>query len=229
MAANTCKTCHFASDESNSPIDTDPAHQFNEPGGLCLSSAGDQLLVADTNNHRIVAIDLHSMVARPWKLDFNAEEVTDGPRPAGLIIQSHRSIIPFAGTARVNVQLTFAPDADFKFTAGAPQKWSVRFSRPSLWIGRDQPSSGNVDPTTGSVTIDIFQDAEQTDGGLMPKATFSFQLNLCSSSVCFQRSFAIEFNVIPGLLVGDEQSGKFGVRAVLQKDPSNVGLVYDIA
>lgn len=34
--------------------------QFDEPGGLCVSPDGQQLYVADTNNHAILVIDLKS-------------------------------------------------------------------------------------------------------------------------------------------------------------------------
>ncbi|MDJ0808053.1 MAG: thiol-disulfide isomerase, partial [Gammaproteobacteria bacterium] len=39
---------------------------LNEPGGLAL--AGERMLIADTNNHRIVSYDLRSGEASEWKL-----------------------------------------------------------------------------------------------------------------------------------------------------------------
>jgi sugar lactone lactonase YvrE len=40
--------------------------QLNEPGGLAVLK--DRILVADTNNHRILALDLEAGVVREWTL-----------------------------------------------------------------------------------------------------------------------------------------------------------------
>ena len=42
----------------------------NEPGGMCLSSNGSVLYVADTNNHKIQAIDLDTYLGREVNLIF---------------------------------------------------------------------------------------------------------------------------------------------------------------
>ena len=46
---------------------TEPAARFNEPSGL--SVAGDTLYIADTNNHRVCAVDISSGTVRVLSLD----------------------------------------------------------------------------------------------------------------------------------------------------------------
>lgn len=78
-ATGQCSTCTFIDGAVDS--DDDEAAVFQEPGGLCVSPDGRQLYVADTNNHRIVRIDLESGVSDTWRLQFDAvtsgSEVTD--------------------------------------------------------------------------------------------------------------------------------------------------------
>ncbi|MBL3601784.1 MAG: hypothetical protein JMN25_18290 [gamma proteobacterium endosymbiont of Lamellibrachia anaximandri] len=44
--------------------------KLNEPGGL--ARLGGNLLIADTNNHRIITFDIDSGQASEWKLTLNA-------------------------------------------------------------------------------------------------------------------------------------------------------------
>lgn len=215
------------SDDSIQNSDIEPAHHFNEPGGLCVSPNGDQLLVADTNNHRIVAIDLQTMKARPWKLDFNADEVPDGSHPTNApLIKSNRAIHVNSGIAQLDVQLTFAQEADIKFTPDAPQKWNLTFSTPS--ITSSSATSGTVDTSNGAVQLNMALDGIVENQS--QSAIVSFRLNLCSSSVCFQRTFAIEIPVVAASSEdGDAVDGGSPnrIRAILQEDSASVGLVYD--
>lgn len=229
VSNNTCHTCKIISDNPTNDS-AEPAHNLNEPGGLCLSPTGDQLLVADTNNHRIVSIDLRTMKARPWKLDFNADTLPGEVLEANAlpIIKSNRAVQVTDGVARLDLQLAFAQEADIKFTAEAPQKWTVTFSTPALTA--HSATSGHVDPSSGTVQLNLAHDGSSDQ---QQSATVSFQLNLCSSSVCFQRRFAIEIPVVAQTAnVNDAVDGGVDghpnrIRAVLQKDSSIVKLFYD--
>lgn len=229
---NTCRTCNITSDAS-SAADPEPAHLFNEPGGLCVSPPGDQLFVADTNNHRIVVVDLRTMIARPWQLDFNAEQQRlpkDQRTIKSPVIKSNRAIrLSGNGVARLDLQITFAAEADIKFTADASQKWAVAFATPAL--SAQSATSGKVDPSSGAIHVNLALDASAVEREQPQSATVSFRLNLCSSSVCFQRKFAIEIPVVVATTDVEEDAvdgdNPNRIRAVLQKDSAIVGLVYD--
>lgn len=170
------------------------------------------------------------MLARPWKLDFNAEESSETNDTPAQVVKSNRAVQLTGGSARLDVQLTFAQEADIKFTADAPQKWTVAFSSPAL-TAQSGTTTGLVDPTSGTVQLNLALDGSAADDNRAQQqqsATISFRLNLCSSSVCFQRSFAIEIPVV-GMGAGDVVDGDspHRIRAVLQKDSPIVGLVYD--
>lgn len=193
-----------------------------------MSPNGDQLLVADTNNHRIVSIDLPTMIATHWNIDFNADQMSEGIEPTALVIKSNRSVQLNGGNARLDVHLDFAKEADIKFTESAPQKWFLSFSSSELTS--QSTTSGKLDPSSGTVQLNLSLDglADQ-----QPKsAIISFRLNLCSSSVCFQRQFSIEIPLVVNTTNGaDAVDGDAGqrnrIRAVLQTDTSIVSLVYD--
>lgn len=57
VKAKTCAT--LAGTGSVGLVDGTFEHaQFSEPGGICLRPQGDQLIVADTNNHSIRVLHL---------------------------------------------------------------------------------------------------------------------------------------------------------------------------
>lgn len=61
--SNDISTLQIKSQENTNLI-------LNEPAGLCLDASGRNLLVADTNNHSIHTIDLVTLIAQPFGLDF---------------------------------------------------------------------------------------------------------------------------------------------------------------
>lgn len=233
VATNVCTTCPIESDAEHASVDTEPAHRFNEPGGLCVSPSGDRLLVADTNNHRIVEIDLGTMLAQQWRVSFDKNDVvTDRGRSSsfvGPVIKSDLAIRLENGGGRLTVQLAFPAESDIKFTADAPQKWTAAFS--SLAAKTTGASTGLIDPTNGVVAMNIeLVDRDEVEPQF---ATILFRLNLCSSSVCFPRSFAIEFPVHIGHGGGDgdavdgAQNNGTNVRAILRPNSNAVDLVYE--
>lgn len=55
---------------------------LNEPGGLAL--LGDSLLIADTNNHRIMTYDLKRKTLTEWKLHMPGDFDSSSPLPPSM-------------------------------------------------------------------------------------------------------------------------------------------------
>ncbi|MEE9296544.1 MAG: thioredoxin-like domain-containing protein [Phycisphaerae bacterium] len=92
---------------------------FYEPGGLDV--AGDTLFVADTNNHRVVCVDLKT---HEW-----AELKISGLSPVSEVSEGSREVIKVAGATvarrgHIPVQLEVSLPKGAHVNAGAP--WSVR-------------------------------------------------------------------------------------------------------
>lgn len=100
---------------------------FNEPTGLCLDADGNNILVADTNNHKIYIIDLLTLQAKPFCLDFSQVKERESNEPQHSFI--HREIFHKTlslhcremNTIIFNILLLLP----LKFTEDAPQKWII--------------------------------------------------------------------------------------------------------
>lgn len=202
-ASNNCETCNVVEESKNVMV-------FSEPGGLCLNPTGDYLYVANTNNHSIELIDLKTMIAKPWKIDFNANSV---PKPNAdeqiIKIAKDLKLKPRGGDIKLDV--SFNLSSGICFTSGAPQKWTIKplDERWSIKNGNgttkfepNQPLSFEFKVTSGS-------QSESDD------IIVSFQLNLCAADVCFSKRFALQ---IPVMFDGDD-----GVELV------NENLVIDVS
>jgi hypothetical protein len=89
LAAKTCRTLLGDGLPGN---DDDPP-RFQEPAGLCV--AGDQLFVADTNNHCIRIVDLNSNEVTTLKLEgVQPPREFSAPRDSRSGRQSQAGIAP---------------------------------------------------------------------------------------------------------------------------------------
>ena len=81
---------------------------FNEPSGL--SVAGNTLFVADTNNHRICAVDVASKVMRVLKLDgLQPPQIAtqhSGLRLSADAVTAEEFVVPPAGKVSVRIRLS---------------------------------------------------------------------------------------------------------------------------
>lgn len=127
---------------------TDPA-RFYEPSSLCFSDTGRYLLVSDTNNHRIIRIDMKTLEAEPFPLNFGKLKdnssssnttVLDGGGGGGGQKKSSSSLmakdyhrgscnlfksLQLSRCKQLTIQLDVLLADNLRFTEDAPQKWSL--------------------------------------------------------------------------------------------------------
>jgi thiol-disulfide isomerase/thioredoxin len=98
--------------------------RFNEPGGLSIS--GTSLYIADTNNHRIVVMDLNTKKAREFEVSGLTPPATAKPaivRDTSDAIDTDE--ITFAPIERLSVEIALSIPVGNKLTDLAPVTWEV--------------------------------------------------------------------------------------------------------
>ncbi len=108
---------------------------FYEPGGLDV--AGDTLFVADTNNHRVVCIDLTTHAWNELKIDGLAPAATDTSTKA---IEADAQSIDFGADARLSLDVALPAGAHLN--AEAP--WSVRVTSDETVLTQETGHAGSL-------------------------------------------------------------------------------------
>lgn len=134
------------------PGTSDDPPRFDEPAGL--SVAGDNLYVADTNNHRIRVIDLATRRVRTLELNGlapPAEYHEDAPLPGERV----RNSKPVALAPGAPIQLTASVEVpkDFKLNTVAPMRYEVE--RVSETGSATRLAAHRVQPAQPKFTIDL--------------------------------------------------------------------------
>lgn len=168
-------------DKSNKP------HQFNEPAGLCLSPNGDNMYVADTNNHNIEIVTLKTMKTTTLNLKFNApmKEFDYGK----ILKFDKLKVSSNGGKLRLAIALNLEPGV--KMTDGAPQKFICKIPGDE-WI--ISPAHGDYKPKK-NVDLDITVPKKVTACFQFCNFLVNFKLNLCSGDICFFKNFTLDFPV----------------------------------
>ncbi|HMP04578.1 MAG TPA: thioredoxin-like domain-containing protein [Gemmatales bacterium] len=118
---------------------TDDPPRFDDPGGLSI--AGDQLYVADTNNHAIRVVDLKSKKVRTLELvgvepPASVETVRRPTFPNPSVVRLPAVTVPAEGEwelqvkLRLNPQIKLSPTAPLEYMvegdqSGAPPTWEL--------------------------------------------------------------------------------------------------------
>uniref|UniRef100_UPI00358E97E4 NHL repeat-containing protein 2 n=1 Tax=Myxine glutinosa TaxID=7769 RepID=UPI00358E97E4 len=121
---------------------------FNEPGGLCVSLAGELLYVADTNHHRIQVLDVKKRTASTLAIRF--VDVVDVAVDSTSINRSivsrtsphvHLEPVTVAPGQGLHLALSLDLPAGACLTEGAPSYWQVQGSN---WFLKEQVISGRL-------------------------------------------------------------------------------------
>lgn len=158
---------------------------LNEPAGLCFSSEGDKLYVADTNNHAIKVLKLNKdlAVSEVNKLNLVFDSTlskTNNKSKFQIISPKPLTVNSNGGKLILQLDLTFANG--LKLTDEAPQRWVADLPEPS-WSC--VPRSGsNVE------TVDVVINFPSTDIETA-SVDFVFELVTCTNSTCLPKNFII--------------------------------------
>jgi hypothetical protein len=127
------------------------AARFSEPSGFALGAGGEQVYVADTNNHAVRVVDLSSRKARTLVL----KGVPEAP-PA--VLPRSQSLADVPGAARVEapavkvapggggiVRLKLSLPEGHHLALGAPSRWQVLDDDKGLVRVREAEASGPIE------------------------------------------------------------------------------------
>lgn len=149
---------------------------FNEPGGLCVNQTGTTLIVANSNNHTIVLVDLNDLTA--VRMEIRSQDEMDVPGRSDLICQAGLM-------ARSKGMLDFTLQIKLEgahFTEEAPQK-CVAF------IEGAEVKQEKVVDAKGQVKLEI----QLPDSEGPQKLLLQIRLSLCiGNSLCFPKMFTLE-------------------------------------
>ncbi|HEX8201569.1 MAG TPA: thioredoxin-like domain-containing protein [Isosphaeraceae bacterium] len=138
--------------------DSDAIPTFDEPGGL--SVAGTTLYVADTNNHKIRAVDLKSRATRTLTLAGVAMPTPPTPPtrapgfPNAAVVDVPEAKL--APGSSVTLDVTLVPPVGFKVNPQAPLVYLVQAPDRADALGSDvSPTGSRIDPPAARFSVPV--------------------------------------------------------------------------
>lgn len=172
---------------SHQPGDSDDPPRFYEPGGLSL--AGNELYVADTNNHKIRVVDLKTKAVRTLTLEGVTAPKPSGHRPNfrnATVIEVPAVKAAPGKSLRFSVALDLP--RDLHLNEDSPMLYLVEASKAGVLSDEVSPNGERIKPRSSfKINVPLAQAA--ADG-----ETIELRVSLLSmvcrktSSVCFIRS-----------------------------------------
>lgn len=166
--------------------ETNELYKFNEPSGLCASPDGKDLFVLNTNDHEIVKVNLTTLTAGRFELNWsqsNAQTVIKLPVQA--ICIDTRFCSNRMSLIKVPLHLTFT--SDVKLTPNSLQSIKISFTDPKWDLFQFNERQFFLD-LKQDITIQV---PEHQD--IPGKIILHFLLLLCSvhQESCFKKEFSI--------------------------------------
>lgn len=175
---------------------------FYEPSSLCFNDNGRYLLVSDTNNHRIIRIDMKTHQAEPFPLRFghlkkSNATVTDGI-DNGFITKSRNNscnllkVLQLSTCKLLTIQISFVLCDDLRFTTDAPQKWTLNATNSAL---KSSVTHGQL--SNGKLTLQLQRiDKEELRNNMEMNndndhLILEFCLSLCDDACCLMKRFVL--------------------------------------
>lgn len=189
--------------------------KFYEPSSLCFNDKGSYLLVSDTNNHRIIRVDMKTYQAEPFPLKFgklNAlnSSVTDNTESLTPKFRNSPNVLLKTLKMRMckvlTIQINFVLSNGLRFTADAPQRWSLNATNSALksLITHGQLNNGKLVLQLQRVGKDDFNYRENSNlsmdkqhNNIDSVSTVSdhlkleFCVSLCDNTKCIMKRFSI--------------------------------------
>ncbi|XP_068139837.1 NHL repeat-containing protein 2 [Drosophila tropicalis] len=175
---NTISTLSIRNSEGN-PI------SFKEPASICLSADGNQLLVADTNNHTIVNVDLKTLSSQPFLLDFSRVTTSNQTeiKNQSMLLKT----LPFYQKSTINFIIKLS--SNLKYATESPQKWLLTSLNKGVKVNS---TSGCLDKGYVELQVELVDNILIDNNN--PIFVIQFLLNLCDTMYCLMKRFSIVIN-----------------------------------
>lgn len=194
---------------SSDTTDGEKSICFNEPAGLCVSSDGKKLYLADTNNHCVKVLKLGSdySVQSINKLNLNMDEKTLNNEGIKHQIFERQGIVVNSQGGKIIFSISIKFANGLKLTEDAPQKWMVKLPDVT-WSC--VPSSGDT-----MKDIDVVVSVPRGKNG---QIDFVFDVVTCTSETCLPKIFVVRVPI--QLKSNNATSVNTNVNVTL--DPNNI-------
>ncbi|XP_016953346.1 NHL repeat-containing protein 2 [Drosophila biarmipes] len=159
---------------------------LNEPAGLCLDADGQHLLVSDTNNHIIYIVDVVTLIAQPFILDFSQIPSTFKTDVSKKLDNHAIKNLTLNLIKAVTINFIIYLSPELNFTKEAPQKWVLKAVSQSLKVN---PSYGTL--LNGMCNLQVVAAHYNFSCVNSELLTIEFSLNLCRSNCCLLKRFSV--------------------------------------
>ncbi len=175
---------------SHKPGDSDNPPRFYEPGGL--SVAGDELYVADTNNHKIRVVDLKSHAVKSLTLDgiTAPKPAVHRPRfPNATVLDAPQALAAPGDSVTLDVSLELAEGLKLSEEDNSRMLYLVEAPDQSGALSEKVSPSGEKIKPTNRFTIQVPLAHPAADGETLNLKVSTMAL-VCrhASSVCYIKS-----------------------------------------
>lgn len=189
--------------------------KFNEPSDLCSTANGEHLIVVDTNNHRLVKIELFTFEAEVFELNWNSPveiaepEILDGilstePMEVSLLVNG----VP-TDNITFKIRINYTLLNDIHGTPGANNKGQTKYSEPDCVTQTNNEIF--IDGCLGYQEMEFKCRADQVTEGIISNKSILF---LCQYDTCFKREIELK---IPIKFVRISRKNEFTVDLVVAK------------
>ncbi|XP_061611485.1 NHL repeat-containing protein 2 isoform X1 [Phyllopteryx taeniolatus] len=171
--------------------------RFNEPGGICVGAGGKHLYIADTNNHQVKVLNLHSKIVSLFLISSDCTDSTPakakGPTktpkiPRGAVRVDMPPVSVSAGQTLV-MSLALSLPEGAKLTDEAPSCWALS-AEGDEWLLDAQAVTGAITDLSKPlhVTAKLPEVPKKVHAGL----TLSVWLYFCTAAgaTCTMRAAA---------------------------------------
>lgn len=174
--------------------------QYSEPGGLCLF--GDYALVADTNNHRIVALNVNTKDACP--IEFESEENSAAPALPNLhVVELSPKVLKTSSTVKVKLDLNI--QHPFHLNEELPLNIYLLESNGLSFVQADMTEAKTAANKNGAIQskslkpgeneFEIHTTSSQLGDKLNKIAAVIYYCADGENSACFVKSFIFELDL----------------------------------
>ncbi|XP_050314599.1 NHL repeat-containing protein 2 isoform X2 [Anthonomus grandis grandis] len=187
ISENTISTYVFSSsiDYMENPI-----VEFKEPAGLCVSSDGKKIYLADTNNHlvKVLTLGKNGVISKVEKLDLRDERISTKNEPPNTnVITLQKPLRHNSKGGKIALRLNLNFTKGLKVAPGAPQKWVAFLPSPTYSCS---PKNG-----TNVKNIELVISIPEQTEKFIENVDISFSLITCTEDTCLPKMFVLRIPV----------------------------------